>query len=90
MKTPTVNTDIMYRSNCIKTTARRNATLPGTGFWQGARFTIKWQSYSFHLAYCVSFLQFSQEGMKENEKSIVGRVNQNYIIVLLFFSTQPL
>ena len=72
MITLNIVTDILYRGHCSKTTARRNAALPGMGFWQGATFTIKWQSSSFHLAYCVSFLQFSQESMKENEKAIVG------------------
>jgi hypothetical protein len=73
MKIPAIITDIKYCRNCCKTTARRNATLSVTGLWQGASFTIKWQSYSFHLAYCLSFLQFSQEGMKENEKAIDGK-----------------
>jgi hypothetical protein len=73
MKTPAIITDIKCSRNNSKTTARRNATLSGTGFWQGASFAIKWQSYSFHLAKCVSFVQFSQEGMKENEKAIVER-----------------
>lgn len=73
MKTPAIVTDIKYSCKCSKTTAKRNATLPGTGIWQWASFTIKWQSYSFHLAHCVSFLHFSQECMKENEKADVGR-----------------
>lgn len=73
MKTHAIVTDIKYSRNCSKTTARRNPTLPGTGLWQWASFTIKWYSYSSHLAYCVSFLHFSREDMKENEKVIVRR-----------------
>jgi hypothetical protein len=70
MNMAAIITDIKYRRNCFKTTAKWNATLPGMGLIQGASLTIKWQSYSSRFAYVVSSLQLSQEGMKEIEKIV--------------------
>jgi hypothetical protein len=74
MQTPAVITDIKCSHDYCKKkkTARQNATLPDMGLLQRASFTNKWR-YSSHVAYFVAFLQFSQEGMKETEKAVIGR-----------------